>query len=68
VLTKPLSITYQQSWLSGEVPVDWRLANMMPIYKKGQKEDHRNYRPISLASVLGKVMEQIFLSDISQHG
>ncbi|KAK4831266.1 hypothetical protein QYF61_016736 [Mycteria americana] len=27
VLTKPLSIIYQQSWLTGEVPVDWRLAN-----------------------------------------
>ncbi|GAB0180246.1 hypothetical protein GRJ2_000489900 [Grus japonensis] len=39
VLTKPLSIIYQQSWLTGEVPVDWRLANVMLIYKKGQKED-----------------------------
>ncbi|KAK4825484.1 hypothetical protein QYF61_027639 [Mycteria americana] len=64
VLTKPLSILYQQSWLTGEVPVDWRLANVMPIYKKGQKEDPGNYRPVSLTSVLGKVMEQITLSAI----
>ncbi|KAK4832634.1 hypothetical protein QYF61_024615 [Mycteria americana] len=52
VLTKPLSIIYQQSWLTGEVPVDWRLANVTPIYKKGWKEDPGNYRPVSLTSVL----------------
>ncbi|KAK4824253.1 LOW QUALITY PROTEIN: hypothetical protein QYF61_012519 [Mycteria americana] len=67
VLTKPLSILYQQSWLTGEVPIDWRLANVTPIYKKGQKEHLGNYRPFSLTSVLGKVMEQIILSAIMQH-
>ncbi|GAB0207205.1 mitochondrial enolase superfamily member 1 [Grus japonensis] len=65
MLTKPLSIIYQQSWLTEEVPVDWRLANVMPIYKKGQKKDLGNYRPVSLTSVLGKVMEQIILSAIT---
>ena len=30
-LAKPLSIIYQQSWSTGEVPDDWRLANVMPI-------------------------------------
>ncbi|KAK4822208.1 hypothetical protein QYF61_011849 [Mycteria americana] len=44
-LAKPLSIIYQQSCLTGEVPDDWRLANVMPIYKKGRKEDPGNYRP-----------------------
>ncbi|KAK4811142.1 LOW QUALITY PROTEIN: hypothetical protein QYF61_019773 [Mycteria americana] len=61
VLTKPLSILYQQSWLTGEVPVDWRLAN------KGRKEDLGNYRPVSLTSVPGKLMEQIILSAITWH-
>ncbi|KAK4825941.1 hypothetical protein QYF61_003453 [Mycteria americana] len=67
VPTEPLPILYQQSWLTGEVPVDWRLANVTPIYKKGQKEDPGNYRPVSLTSVLGKIMEQIILSAIMQH-
>ncbi|KFQ30973.1 hypothetical protein N332_01809, partial [Mesitornis unicolor] len=67
VLAKPLSIIYQQSWPTGEVPVDWRLANVMPIYKKGWKEDPGNYRPVSLTSVPGKVMEQIILSAITRH-
>ncbi|GAB0209550.1 hypothetical protein GRJ2_003420700 [Grus japonensis] len=67
VLTKPLSTIYQQSWLTGEVPVDWRLANVMSIHKKGWKEDPGNYRAITLTSVPGKVMEQIILSAIMQH-
>ncbi|KAK4820048.1 hypothetical protein QYF61_017894 [Mycteria americana] len=66
VLTKPLSIIYQQSWLTGEVPVDWRLANVTPIFKKGRKEDPGNYRPVSLTLVPGKLMEQIILSAITQ--
>ncbi|KAK4831611.1 hypothetical protein QYF61_018371 [Mycteria americana] len=56
-----------QSWLTGEVPADWRLANVMPIFKKGRKEDPGNYRPVSLTLVPGKLMEQIILSAITQH-
>ncbi|KFV90887.1 hypothetical protein N327_12948, partial [Fulmarus glacialis] len=67
VITKHLSILYQLCWLTGEVPVDWRLVNVTPIYKKGQKEDFGNYRPVSLTSVPGKVMEQIILSAITWH-
>ncbi|PKU46481.1 rna-directed dna polymerase from mobile element jockey-like [Limosa lapponica baueri] len=66
VLVEPLSIFYQQSWQTGEVPADWRLANVTLIHKKGQKDDPGNYRPVSLTSVSGKVMEQIILSVIMQ--
>ncbi|GAB0181291.1 hypothetical protein GRJ2_000594400 [Grus japonensis] len=67
VLTKPLSIISQQSWLTGEVPVDWRLASVTSIYKKGRKEDLGKYRPVSLTSVTEKVMEEIILTAITWH-
>ncbi|KFO56019.1 hypothetical protein N302_14824, partial [Corvus brachyrhynchos] len=66
-LAKPLSIIYQESWLTGEVPDDWKLANVTPIYKKRRKEDPGNSSPVSLSSVPGKVMEQFILSAITQH-
>ncbi|RMB89636.1 hypothetical protein DUI87_33957 [Hirundo rustica rustica] len=66
-LAKPLSIIYHQSWLTGEVPDDWKLANVTPIHKKGAKEDPGNYRPVSLTSVPGKIMEQFISSAITQN-
>ena len=35
VVAKPLSIIFQQSWLTRDVPVDWKLADVTPIFKKG---------------------------------
>jgi len=55
------------SWLSGEAPEDWRLADVTSIYKKGCKEDPGNYRPVSVTSVPGEDLEQIILSEITQH-
>ena len=67
VIAELLSIIYQCSLLTGEVPEDWRLANMTPIYKKGCREDPGNYRPVSLTSVPGKIMEQIVLRETTRH-
>ncbi|NXT11799.1 PO11 protein, partial [Prunella fulvescens] len=66
-LAKLLSFIYQQSWLTGEVPDDWKWASVMLIYKKGGKEDPGNYRPVSLTSVPSKVIEQFILSLITQN-
>ncbi|KAJ7415516.1 hypothetical protein BTVI_37897 [Pitangus sulphuratus] len=66
-LAKPFSTIYQQSWLSGEVADDWKLANVKLIHKASCKEDLGNYRPFSLTSVPGKITEQIILSSITWH-
>jgi len=63
----PLCIIYQQSWLTREVPDDWRIANVTPTYKKGRKQDPRNYRPVSLTLMLGKIMERFILSVLTEH-
>ena len=64
---EPPSTIYQRSLLTGEVPEDWRLAGVTPIYQKGCREDPGNCRPVSLTWVPGKIMEQIVLRGIMWH-
>ena len=63
-ISKPLSIIFNKSLNLGKVPRDWKLANVTPIQKKGSKSLPSNYRPISLTSVVCKVMETIIRDNI----
>ncbi|CAM4574228.1 unnamed protein product [Lepidochelys olivacea] len=67
VLKELVAIIFENSWQLGEVPDDWKKANVVPIFKKGKKEDPGNYRPVSLTSVPGKIMEQVLKESILKH-
>jgi hypothetical protein len=67
-LAVPLSIVYQQSLHQQRIPDEWRTAKVVPLYKgKGSKNDASSYRPISLTSTAGKVLERIVVDQLRSY-
>ena len=58
---------FQQSIDKGEIPKEWSLANICPLFKKGDRSLACNYRPISLTCVPCKLLEHIVCSNIMAH-
>ena len=79
-LAKPVSTIICRSLQTATVPDSWKMANIIPLFKKGKRDDPRNYRPISLLPVASKVCEKIVhqllleecdelgIIDVTQHG
>ena len=67
VLAEPLAAVMNKSMISGMVPEDWKMANVTPIFKKGDRDDPANYRPVSLTSVPCKLMESLIKEKIVSH-
>ena len=61
-----LAFIYNESLAQGNVPYDWRQANVAPVYKKGEKYDAANYRPVSLTCICCKTLEHIIVSNIDK--
>ena len=66
-ISLPLSIIFQKSYDSGEVPADWKKANVTPIFKKGKKSLASNHRPVSLTPIPCKIMESIIKDDVTEY-
>uniref|UniRef100_A0A803JLD2 Reverse transcriptase domain-containing protein n=1 Tax=Xenopus tropicalis TaxID=8364 RepID=A0A803JLD2_XENTR len=67
VIAKPLHIIFQDSLRFGMVPRDWRIANVVPLFKKGSRSQPENYRPVSLTSVVGKLLEGVIRDRIVEY-
>ena len=67
IITPILTKIYQQSIDTGQIPEDWKHANIVPIFKKGDRSKPSNYRPVSLTSVASKILEHIIVSQIMEH-
>ena len=58
---------FNKSLQLGSLPSDWKLANVVPVHKKGAKDHVENYRPISLFPIVSKVFERCVLNSIMDH-
>jgi len=62
-----LAVVFKASLGQGQLPQEWKHANVVPIYKKGDRSSPLNYRPVSLTCVCCKILEHIICSNIFQH-
>ena len=58
-ISVPLAIMFNLSLREGTVPHEWKHANVVPIFKKGSRCKKENYRPVSLTSVVCKLLESL---------
>ena len=54
---------FNLSLKEGVVPFEWKEANIMPLFKKGSRNKSENYRPVSLTSVICKLLEGLIIKD-----
>ena len=66
-LSVGLGSIFQYSLDTGTLPMDWRDANISPVFKKGDRHQAENYRPVSLTSISCKLLEHILCSHILKH-
>ena len=66
-ISPAITAIFQKSVDTGELPEDWRDANVAPVFKKGDRHVPENYRPVSLTSVLSKKLEHIICHHMLNH-
>ena len=66
-IASPLCKLFNLSLQTNSFPVLWKTAHVMPIFKKGDKSQPSNYRPISLVSCVGKVFERVIFKHVYNH-
>ena len=66
-ISPTLTTFFQVSINQGKLPQEWKAANVVPIFKKGDRSAASNYRPVSLTSVCCKTIEHIISSSIMKH-
>ena len=63
-IAKPLYMLFKNSFETSTFPVEWKKGNIIPIFKKGDKQAVSNYRPISLLPIVSKIFERIIFDTI----
>ena len=67
IVASSLTSIFNQSISVGIFPIDWKLARVSPVFKKGKKSDLNNYRPISVIPIVAKIFEQIIYNQLYKY-
>ena len=57
----------QEIWDDQKVPQDWKDVSIVPLFKKGDRKDCRNYRGISMLATVGKILSRVLLNRLNEH-
>ena len=63
-ISKPLEIIFKPCIEKGQFANEWKKANVVPVHKKGDKQVLRNYRPVSLLPICGKIFERLIYNNL----
>ncbi|CAH8447575.1 unnamed protein product [Schistosoma bovis] len=66
-VANPLSTCFNLSVTQGRLPKDWKNAIVSPVFKTGTKHKPENYRPVSLTSVVVKILEKIIRKELFKY-
>ena len=66
-LSVPLLKIFQSCINSGKIPDAWKIAHITPVFKKGDKCEPSNYRPISLTCIVSKILEKVIRDSLIHH-
>ena len=64
---KPLQLIFRSCIENGKFTSKWKKANVVPVYKKGNKQTLWNYRPVSLLPICGKIFERLIYNCLFEY-
>ena len=59
--------SFSRAYSEGHLPSSWKSSLVIPIFKKGERFDALNYRPISTTSVCSKTFERLLCEDLTNY-
>ncbi len=66
-ISNVLTRIFNLSLSIGKFPKGWKIANIVPIHKKGSVHDFKNYRPVSLLPCVSKIFEKLIFKEVYLH-
>ena len=66
-ICKPLELIFQSCMKHGKLPIEWKIANMIPVHKKRDRQVLKNYRPVSLLPICGRIFERLIYNNLFEH-